>query len=75
VPIVSAAPATVLAFGGTVQAIVAGAALGALIASPVAATIARRLPACIYPFIGNVVSMTVKTPVFVSGFSVVPGFA
>lgn len=74
VPVVSVAPATVLAFGGTVQAIAAGAALGALAAPPLAAAIARRLPTDFHPFIGNVVSMAVLTTVIVTGLSILPGF-
>lgn len=68
------APATVLAFNGTVQAVVAGAALGALAGPPLAAAVARRLPAHFHPFIGNVVSMTVCTAVIVPALSVLPGF-
>jgi hypothetical protein len=74
VPVVSIAPATVLAFGGTVQAIVAGAVLGALIGPPFAAAVARRLPPDFHPFIGNVVSMAVATATIVTALSVMPGF-
>jgi hypothetical protein len=74
VPVVSVAPATVLALGGTVQAIIAGATLGALAAPPVAAAIARRLPSDFHPFIGNVVSMAVMTAVIVTALSAIPGF-
>jgi hypothetical protein len=74
VPVVSVAPATVLAFGGTVPSIVAGAVLGALAGPPLAAWVARRLPAHFHPFIGNVVSMTVCTAVIVSVLRLVPGF-
>jgi hypothetical protein len=69
VPVVSVAPATVLALGGTVEAIIAGATLGALAAPPVAAAIARRLPPDFHPFIGNVVSMAVMTAVIVTALS------
>lgn len=75
VPVVSVAPATVLAFGGTVQAVVAGAALGALTAPPLAAAIARRLPRDFHPFVGNVVSMSVLTAVIPTGLSILPGFS
>lgn len=74
VPVVSVAPATVLAFGGSVQAVVTGAALGALAAPPLAAAIARRLPTHLHPFIGNVVSMSVLTAIIVAALSIVPGF-
>ena len=74
VPVVSIAPATVLAFHGSVQAIVTGAVLGALVGPPVAAAIARRLPPDFHPFIGNVVSMAVSTATIVTALSVMPGF-
>jgi hypothetical protein len=75
VPVVSVAPATVLAFGGTVPAVLAGALAGALIAPPVAAAISRRLPAFFHPFIGNVASMSVCTAVIVPVLGLVPGVA
>jgi hypothetical protein len=74
VPIVSIAPATVLAFGGTIQAVVAGAVLGAFFGPPLAAAVARRLPADFHPFIGNVVSMAAATTVIVTALSALPGF-
>jgi hypothetical protein len=75
VPVVSVAPATVVAFGGTVQAIIAGAVLGALASPPVAAAIARRLPSDVHPFVGNVVSMAATTAAIVTALSVLPGFS
>jgi hypothetical protein len=74
VPVVSIAPATVLAFGGTVPAIIAGAVLGALIGPPLAAAVARRLPKDFHPFIGNVVSMAIGTTIIVTTLSITPGF-
>jgi hypothetical protein len=74
VPVVSVAPACVVTFGGSVQAIVAGAVLGALVGPPLAATIARRLPADFHPFIGNVASMAICTAVIVSLLKLLPGF-
>jgi ENTS family enterobactin (siderophore) exporter len=74
VPIVSVAPATVLAFDGTVQAVVVGALAGALIAPPVAAAISARLPTTFHPFIGNVVSMSICTALIVPVLRLVPGF-
>jgi hypothetical protein len=73
VPVVSIAPATVLAFHGSAQAIVAGAGLGALMGPPFAAAVARRLPPDFHPFIGNVVSMAVSTATIVTALSVIPG--
>ncbi|WP_329478600.1 hypothetical protein OG555_39290 [Kribbella sp. NBC_01484] len=75
VPVVSVAPATVLAFGGTVPAVLLGALVGALIAPPVAAAISRRLPASFHPFIGNVASMSVCTAVIVPVLGLIPGVA
>jgi len=74
VPVVSIAPATVLAFDGGVKAIIAGAILGALIGPPFAAAVARRLPPEFHPFIGNVVSMAITTAIVVTALSVTPGF-
>lgn len=75
VPVVSVTPATVLAYGGTIQAVLAGALVGALIAPPVAAAISRRLPATFHPFIGNVASMSICTAVIVPTLGLVPGVA
>ncbi|TWD82647.1 hypothetical protein FB561_3783 [Kribbella amoyensis] len=75
VPVVSVAPATVLAFGGTAQSVVAGALLGAIVGPPVAAAIAARLPNTFHPFIGNVASMTLCTAVAVPVLGLLPGFA
>jgi len=75
VPVVSVAPATVLAFGGTIPSIVAGAVAGALIAPPVAAAISARLPITFHPFIGNVASMTLCTAFVVPLLDLIPGFA
>jgi hypothetical protein len=61
VPVVSIAPATVIMCGGSLQSIVVGAVLGALVGPPVAAAIARRLPADFHPFIGNVAAMASGT--------------
>ena len=71
---VSIAPATVLAFGGTLQSIVAGATLGAILGPPLAAAVARRLPPDFHPFIGNVVSMACASTIVVTALSVQPGF-
>ncbi|GAA1109778.1 hypothetical protein GCM10009630_03510 [Kribbella jejuensis] len=75
VPVVSVAPATVLAFGGTVQSVLAGALAGALIAPPVAAAIAARLPKTFHPFVGNVASMSLCTALIVPALRLVPGFS
>ncbi|TDD38818.1 hypothetical protein E1288_38005 [Saccharopolyspora elongata] len=74
VPVVSVAPATVLAYGPTVQAIVVGAVLGALAGPPLAAQISKRLPPDFHPFIGNVLSMTICTLTIIPLLSILPGF-
>ncbi|HWD06235.1 MAG TPA: hypothetical protein VG674_27720 [Amycolatopsis sp.] len=74
VPLVSVAPAVVLTYGATVQAVVIGAVLGALIAPPFAAFVSRKLPAVIHPFVGNVFSMAVCTLVIVPVLGLFPGF-
>ncbi|HZZ50859.1 MAG TPA: hypothetical protein VFE65_28550 [Pseudonocardia sp.] len=75
VPVVSVAPASVLAFGGTPVSVVAGAIAGALIAPPLAATISRRLPADIHPFVGNVASMSISTAIVVPLLHYLPGIS
>jgi hypothetical protein len=75
VPVVSVAPATVLALGGTAQSVVVGALVGALVAPPVAAAISSRLPGHFHPFIGNVLSMSICTAVVVPVLDLLPGIA
>ncbi|TDD01111.1 hypothetical protein E1292_26745 [Nonomuraea deserti] len=75
VPVVSVAPAVVLAFGGTLQSVIAGALAGALVGPPLAAAISRRLPVDCHPFVGNVASMSVSTALFVPLLHLVPGIA
>jgi MFS transporter, ENTS family, enterobactin (siderophore) exporter len=74
VPVVSVAPAAVLAFNGSIESIFGGALLGAIIAPPLAAAIASRLPKDFHPFIGNVASMTISTAVTVPFLRLLPGF-
>lgn len=74
VPVVSVAPAVVLTYGSTIQAVVTGAVLGAIAGPPVAAWVAKRLPADFHPFIGNVVSMTICTAVAIPVLGLLPGF-
>ena len=74
VPVVSVAPAAVLTFGPTVQAVTVGAVLGAVVGPPVAAWVAKRLPDDFHPFIGNVVSMTVCTLIIIPLLGILPGF-
>ncbi len=57
VPLVSVAPAMALAFGGTMQSILLGAVLGAILAPPVAQFVIDRLPDHWHLFIGNTFSM------------------
>ncbi|RON16082.1 hypothetical protein [Pseudomonas frederiksbergensis] len=61
VPLVSVVPAAVLTYGGSWQVITSSALLGALIAPPLACAIARRLPADMHGFIGNVLAMAIST--------------
>ncbi|HVV08430.1 hypothetical protein [Amycolatopsis sp.] len=74
VPIVSVAPAAVLAYGGTLQAILVGGVLGAAVAPPLAHFLARHLPAHFHPFIGNVASMSLSTALIVPALGLLPGF-
>jgi hypothetical protein len=74
VPVVSVAPAAVVAFNGSVAAIITGAVLGALISPPLAAVIARRPPLDFHPFIGNVVSMSITTTIVIVALRTAPKF-
>lgn len=71
VPIVSVAPAAVLAFGGDGVATSAAVVLGVLIGPPLAAWISRRLPDAWHPYIGNVASMAVTTVVVITPITVI----
>ncbi|MFW0757165.1 hypothetical protein ACN1C3_20905 [Pseudomonas sp. H11T01] len=61
IPLVSVVPAAVLTYGGSWQVIGSSALLGALIAPPLACAIAKRLPADMHSYIGNVLSMAIST--------------
>jgi MFS transporter, ENTS family, enterobactin (siderophore) exporter len=74
IPVVSVAPACVLAYGGTAASIVAGAVLGAVASPPLAAAISSRLPTDFHPFIGNVAAMAIATTLIVPPLQLLPGF-
>jgi hypothetical protein len=61
VPLVSVVPAAILTHGGSGLVIGSSALLGALIAPPLACAIAKRLPADMHAYIGNVLSMAIST--------------
>ncbi|WLH88247.1 hypothetical protein PSH87_16425 [Pseudomonas sp. FP453] len=65
VPLVSVVPAAVLTHGGSPAVVIVSAALGAMIAPPLACAIATRLPGYMHPFIGNVLSMAISTVLIV----------
>lgn len=67
VPLVSVVPAAVLTHGGSAVVVLASAVLGALIAPPLAAAIAPRLPGHWHPYIANVLSMAISTALIVPG--------
>ncbi|HKU35345.1 MAG TPA: hypothetical protein VJP90_07315 [Paenarthrobacter sp.] len=71
-PVVSVAPAAVLAFGGSWTAILGGALLGALLAPPIARCISARLPAGFHPVIGNTAAMAVSTAVVLPVLGLLP---
>ncbi|WP_235623935.1 hypothetical protein [Mycolicibacterium goodii] len=75
VPVVSVAPACVLAYGGTATSVLAGALLGALLGPPIAAWISTRLPDDFHPFIGNVTAMAVATALIVPSLQLLPGLS
>jgi len=74
VPVVSVAPGVVLTYGGSVQSIVAGAVLGALIGPPIAQFIIDRLPEHWHLYVANTLSMAICTAVVVAILIPVPGF-
>lgn len=74
VPIVSVTPATVLTYGGSPASIAAGAALGALAAPPLAAALARSLPAHIHPMVAYTATMALCTATIVPLLGLCPGF-
>lgn len=74
VPVVSVAPAAVLAFGGTMQSIVCGAVLGAVAGPPLAQLVIRNLPGHWQPVIANTFSMMLITVVIVPMLAFMPGF-
>lgn len=59
VPLVSLVPAAILMHGPAPVVIALSALLGALLMPPLAVAIARRLPAYVHPYVGNVLSMAV----------------
>lgn len=71
-PVVSVAPAAVLAFGGSWTAILGGPFLGALLAPPIARFISAKLPAGFHPVIGNTASMAVSTAVVLPVLGLLP---
>lgn len=73
VPVVSVAPASVLVFGGTAVSVVLGALAGALLAPPLGAAIAHRLPRSFHPFVGYVASMSISTAAIVPLLDLLPG--
>lgn len=73
VPVVSVAPACVLAYGGSLPSVLAGAILGALLSPPLAAAISARLPADFHPFIGNVAAMALATASIIPALQLLPG--
>ncbi|WP_433144214.1 hypothetical protein ACQPZ8_50055 [Actinomadura nitritigenes] len=73
VPVVSVAPATVTAFDGTLLPSVAGALLGAVAAPPLAAALARWLPAHVHPMVAYTASMGICTAAVIPLVDLLPG--
>ncbi|MFI2566616.1 hypothetical protein [Paenarthrobacter sp. NPDC018779] len=71
-PVVSVAPAAVLAFNGSWASIIGGALLGALLAPPLARLIASWLPSGFHPVIGNTAAMAVSTAVALPVLGLLP---
>jgi hypothetical protein len=75
IPLVSVVPATILMHGGGALTIVMSALAGALIAPPLAATIAARLPKDMHSYIANVLSMAVSTLLIVPSIGLISAWA
>jgi MFS transporter, ENTS family, enterobactin (siderophore) exporter len=71
VPIVSVAPAAVLALAGSPVAVCVAVVLGVILGPPLAAWISGRVPLGCHPYVGNVASMAVTTLVVVTPLSLV----
>lgn len=65
ISVVSVAPATVLAHGDSLTALLLGAVAGAVLCPLVARPVSARLPQDFHPFIGNTVAMAVVTSMVV----------
>ncbi|AFR30999.1 hypothetical protein [Arthrobacter sp. Rue61a] len=70
--VVSVAPATVLAYGGSWTAMVGGAVVGAVLAPPIARAISAWLPAGFHPVIGNTAAMAISTAVALPALGLLP---
>ncbi|WP_227764270.1 hypothetical protein [Zhaonella formicivorans] len=73
VPIVSITPAVILAYGGTLQSILIGAILGALIGPPLGDMVNRKLPEGWHPLIGNTFAMSLGIVIVMMIVNVLPG--
>lgn len=73
IPLVSVVPAAVLIHGAGIGVMLVSAALGALIAPPLATAMAARLPEDVHPFVANVLSMAISTLLIVPVAGVVGG--
>ncbi|WZH51907.1 MAG: hypothetical protein PIR53_18055 [Nocardioides alkalitolerans] len=71
ISVVSVAPATVLAHGDSLLALVLGAVAGAVLCPVVARPVSRALPEDFHPFIGNTVAMAVVTSLVVPAVGLV----
>ncbi|MFC9556778.1 hypothetical protein ACFTWF_38825 [Rhodococcus sp. NPDC056960] len=73
IPVVSVAPASVIAFDGSALSIVVGAAGGALLGPVFAMPIMSRLPKDFHPFIGVTVSIAITSAIVVTAIRLLSG--
>ncbi|MFC9767978.1 hypothetical protein [Rhodococcus jostii] len=73
IPVVSVAPATVIAFNGSALAMVLGAAGSALLGPIIARPVMNRLPNDFHPFIGVTVSIAATSAIIVTALRLLPG--
>ncbi|MBO8158809.1 hypothetical protein [Thermosyntropha sp.] len=74
VPVVSSAPACVLAFGGTIPVALFAGILSGIIGAPYAEYLANKLPEDFHPTIANVTSMAVTTIIVYVVMQALPWF-
>ena len=74
VPVVSVAPACILAFGGGIPVALVAGVLGGIISAPTAEFFAKKLPDGFHGTIANVTSMAISTIIVYTVMNILPCF-